>query len=44
MCFPSTDNESDALVYWWYDPAKAATLDDAMKRDIALPAQPAEVH
>jgi microcin C transport system substrate-binding protein len=36
--------ESDALVYWWYDPAKAAALDDAMKRDVALPAPPAEVH
>jgi microcin C transport system substrate-binding protein len=37
-------NETDALVYWWYDPAKAAALDDAMKRDVPLPALPAEVH
>ena len=36
--------ECDALVYWWYDAAKAAALDDAMKRDVALPAEPAEVH
>jgi microcin C transport system substrate-binding protein len=36
--------ESDALIYWWYDPAKAAALDDAMKRDVSLPAAPAEVH
>jgi microcin C transport system substrate-binding protein len=37
-------NETDALMYWWYDPAKAAALDDAMKRDVSLPALPAEVH
>lgn len=37
-------DESDALTYWWYDPAKAAALDDAMKRDAALPALPADVH
>ena len=36
--------ESDALIYWWYDAAKAAALDDAMKRDVSLPAVPAEVH
>jgi microcin C transport system substrate-binding protein len=36
--------ENDPLIYWWYDPAKAAALDDAMKRDVALPALPAEVH
>jgi microcin C transport system substrate-binding protein len=36
--------ETDALIYWWYDPAKAAALDDAMKRDVPLPALPAEVH
>ena len=36
--------ENDPLVYWWYDSAKAAALDDAMKRDAALPALPAEVH
>jgi len=37
-------DESDALTYWWYDPAKAAALDDAMKRDVSLPALPAEIH
>jgi microcin C transport system substrate-binding protein len=37
-------DERDAYVYWWYDPAKAAALDDAMKRDVALPAEPADVH
>jgi microcin C transport system substrate-binding protein len=37
-------DESDALIYWWYDPAKAAALDDAMRRNAALPALPAEVH
>jgi len=37
-------DESDAYAYWWYDPAKAAALDDAMKRDASLPALPAEVH
>jgi microcin C transport system substrate-binding protein len=36
--------ENDPLVYWWYDPAKATALDDAMKRDVSLPALPAEVH
>jgi len=36
--------EYDPFVYWWYDPAKAAALDDAMKRDVALPPLPAEVH
>jgi microcin C transport system substrate-binding protein len=36
--------ENDPLIYWWYDPAKAAALDDAMKRDVALPGLPAEVH
>ncbi len=36
--------EGDPLEYWWYDPAKAAALDDAMKRDVSLPALPAEVH
>jgi microcin C transport system substrate-binding protein len=36
--------ESDPLVYWWYDPSRAAALDDAMKRDATLPALPAEVH
>jgi microcin C transport system substrate-binding protein len=37
-------NESDSITYWWYDKAKSDALDDAMKRDVALPAQPAEVH
>ena len=37
-------DEGDALTYWWYDPAKANALDDAMKRDATLPALPAEVH
>lgn len=42
--FSKYGDESDALVYWWYDPAKATALDDAMKRDVSLPALPAEVH
>jgi microcin C transport system substrate-binding protein len=37
-------DERDAYIYWWYDPARAAALDDAMKRDAPLPALPAEVH
>ncbi|MGA3172112.1 MAG: extracellular solute-binding protein [Chthoniobacteraceae bacterium] len=37
-------DESDAYAYWWYDPAKAAALDDAMARNVALPALPAQVH
>jgi microcin C transport system substrate-binding protein len=37
-------DERDAFTYWWYDPAKAAALDDAMKRNVSLPALPAEVH
>jgi microcin C transport system substrate-binding protein len=37
-------DESDAYVYWWYDQAKAATLDDAKSRNAALPALPLEVH
>jgi microcin C transport system substrate-binding protein len=37
-------DEGDALVYWWFDPARAAALDDAMKRDVSLPALPAEIH
>jgi microcin C transport system substrate-binding protein len=37
-------DEGDALAYWWYDSAKAATLDDAMKRGVALPALPSDVH
>jgi microcin C transport system substrate-binding protein len=36
--------ENDALVYWWYDAAKAKALDDAMKNNTSLPAPPAEVH
>jgi microcin C transport system substrate-binding protein len=36
--------ESDALIYWWYDPAKAAALDAAMKSGGSLPPAPAEVH
>jgi len=36
--------ENDSLVYWWYDPAKAAALDNAMKNDATLPAVPGEVH
>jgi len=37
-------DERDALAYWWYDAKKAAALVDAMKNNVALPAQPAEVH
>jgi microcin C transport system substrate-binding protein len=37
-------DESDALTYWWYDPAKAAALDDAIKRNVSLPALPEKVH
>jgi microcin C transport system substrate-binding protein len=36
--------EYDPLVYWWFDPVKSAALDDAMKRDVPLPPEPAEVH
>jgi microcin C transport system substrate-binding protein len=42
--FGKFGDESDALIYWWYDAARAAALDDAMKRNVALPALPAEVH
>jgi microcin C transport system substrate-binding protein len=42
--YSDSGTENDPLVYWWYDPAKAAALDDAMKRDVALPGLPAEVH
>jgi microcin C transport system substrate-binding protein len=42
--YSDSGTENDPLVYWWYDPAKAAALDDAMKRDAALPGLPAEVH
>jgi len=42
--FSKYGNEGDAYGYWWYDQAKAAALDDAMKRDMPLPALPAEVH
>jgi len=38
------DREDAAIVYWWFDPAKSAALDAAMKADTALPAEPAEVH
>ena len=37
------DNEDAAVTYWWYDPAKAAALDKAMKTDTALPAPPPEI-
>ena len=37
-------DERDALAYWWYDPAKAAALDAAMKSGASLPPLPAEVH
>ena len=37
-------DERDALTYWWYDPAKAAALDAAMKSGATLPPLPAEVH
>ena len=36
-------NEFDALTYWWFDPAKAAALDDAIKKSAPLPPLPAEV-
>jgi microcin C transport system substrate-binding protein len=35
--------ENDPLIYWWYDAAKAAALDDAMERNVALPPEPEEV-
>ncbi len=41
---PKYGDERAALAYWWYDPAKDATLKDAQKSGAALPAQPAEVH
>lgn len=37
------NHEDSALVYWWYDPAKAAALEQAMKTNSALPPVPAEV-
>ena len=37
-------DERDALEYWWFDAAKSAALDAAMKSNTALPALPAEVH
>jgi len=37
-------DERDALGYWWFDPAKAAALDGAMKSGASLPPLPAEVH
>lgn len=40
---PKYGNESAALVYWWYDPARAAALDEARRTDTALPPQPAEI-
>jgi microcin C transport system substrate-binding protein len=36
--------EESATVYWWFDPKKAAALEQARKSDTALPAAPAEVH
>jgi microcin C transport system substrate-binding protein len=38
------EGESAALTYWWYDEAKAAALDAAMKAGTALPAQPEKIH
>ncbi len=37
------DDESSAVSYWWYDPAKAARLRQAMAAGTALPAEPAAV-
>jgi microcin C transport system substrate-binding protein len=36
--------EGDPLVYWWFDAKKSAALDDAMKRNVSLPPEPAEIH
>lgn len=37
------DKEDSALVYWWYDPAKAAALAQAEKTNTALPPAPSKV-
>jgi microcin C transport system substrate-binding protein len=42
--FSDNSGEFDAPVYWWFDPAKAKALEEAMKTNTALPPQPAEVH
>ena len=42
--FSDNGYEWDPLEYWWFDAAKSAALDDAMKRNVALPPVPAEVH
>lgn len=37
------NNENGAYWYWWHDPDSAAELKDAMKQNLPLPRQPAEV-
>jgi microcin C transport system substrate-binding protein len=37
-------DESDALIYWWFDPDKSRALDDARQNGMALPALHADVH
>lgn len=38
---PHADN---VPVYWWFDSAKSAKLDEAQKNDVALPPEPKEMH
>lgn len=37
------NRENAALVYWWLDPKKAAALDEARKKNQALPAEPGTI-
>jgi microcin C transport system substrate-binding protein len=37
------NNGDSAVVYWWYDPAKAQALREAQRTGASLPAPPAEV-
>lgn len=41
--FDKFNREDSVSTYWWYDPAKAAALAEAMKTGAALPPAPAEV-
>ncbi len=37
-------NREDVIpIYWWFDPEKETALDEAMKTDTPLPAEPDEV-
>ncbi len=37
------NREDSAMTYWWLDPKKEAALNEAMKTNTALPAEPTEV-